>query len=109
MEHDPFRPHWVHSHCGGVVTGFGDVFKCLKCGTAAAVGAVLPPGVANSLEYFNSHPDVEVDFVNRETNEAASALHELRNMPVKQRIGRKLRRWREKIPWKKTQSELLNK
>ncbi|HEX3683184.1 MAG TPA: hypothetical protein VHU83_11665 [Bryobacteraceae bacterium] len=65
MEHDPFRPHWTHKQCDGVVTGVGDNFKCLKCNTEGnRLGAVLPSGTTNSPEYFNCHPDLEVDFVN---------------------------------------------
>lgn len=64
MDHDPFRPHWTHNQCGGVVTGVGDQFKCLKCNTEGNRAAtVLPTETVNALEHFICHPDLEVEFV----------------------------------------------
>jgi hypothetical protein len=64
MDHDPFRPHWKHRNCGGIVTGVDDVFKCLGCNmTADAIGSFLPGDITNSAEYFSCNPDLEVQFV----------------------------------------------
>ena len=74
MGHDPFRPHWRHRHCGGVVTGVGDAFKCLTCNSMGnAIGSFLPGEVTNSTEYFSSNPDLEVQFVNANESFAAEA------------------------------------
>ena len=98
MEHNPFRPHWTHKLCSGVVSGLGDVYKCLKCNTAAkAVGAVLPTGVTNSREYFASHPDLEVDLVNGDTDVNANGTpeHGFRSRALAPM--RMLSRWRERL------------
>jgi hypothetical protein len=64
MDYDPFRPHWTHRNCGGIVTGVGDLFKCLKCkATGSAVGAFLPANVVNSTGHFACNPELEVQFV----------------------------------------------
>ena len=70
MEHDPFLPHWTHKQCGGVVTGRGDIYRCLKCNREGAkLGVLLPPDTTNTFEYFNCHPELEVEFVNGEGEE----------------------------------------
>ena len=64
MDYNPFRPHWKHRQCGGVVTGVDDVFTCLTCNaTGIAVGALLPADVTNSTEYFACNPELEVQLV----------------------------------------------
>jgi hypothetical protein len=89
MEHDPFRPHWQHKLCGGVVTGVGDIFRCVKChAEGRGVSAALPVDVTNSLDYFACHPELEVEIVNpgSEGFEVAETPH----------TG-KLSRWRERV------------
>jgi hypothetical protein len=69
MHYDPFRPHWKHKQCGGVVTGSGDIYKCSKCKVEGSrLGAILPPDVTNRLDYFASHSELEVEFVDEESS-----------------------------------------
>ena len=96
MEYPPFRPHWKHKLCGGVVAGFGDVYRCLKCNTAGnAVGAVIPADATNSVEYFACHPELEVEFVDRDTPGQAVAMPERGRFERSSRPTWKLARWRE--------------
>jgi hypothetical protein len=103
MAHDPFRPHWKHKLCGGVVTGFDDDYKCLKCNTAGnAVGAVIPAEVTNSLEYFACHPELEVEFVERDTHAQAVGTPERGCFERSSRPIWKLARWREILRFTRT-------
>jgi hypothetical protein len=98
MEHDPFRPHWQHKLCGGVVTGLGDIFKCLKCDAQGrAVGAILPLDVTNALDYFSCHPELEVEFVNP-GSEGSTNIVSKQEFDVAQAVhAGKLSRWRERV------------
>ena len=101
MDHYPFRPHWRHRHCGGVVTGVDDLFKCLTCNmTGNAVGAFLPGNVTNSTEYFSCTPELEVQFVDASESFTAQvallAGHGTRNRwQVREKLCQ-LVRWRSK-------------
>jgi hypothetical protein len=99
MDHDPFRPHWTHGQCGGVVTGVDDLFKCLKCNASGnAVGALLPANITNSVEYFACNPALEVQLVDpNEPPTAQLALdpgYGISNDRLLRGIFRRLMLWR---------------